>query len=135
MKLAHPRIVTTNVRKLADFYRTITGVSPAGGDDYLVFELSGGALAISSAEMMKRHGAGAAQPKENRSMVLDFEVDDVDGQQARIRESGGELVQAPTTQPWGNRSMLFRDPDGNLINFYTRARVAEKVASEGNGNN
>jgi catechol 2,3-dioxygenase-like lactoylglutathione lyase family enzyme len=24
----------------------------------------------------------------------------------------------PTNQPWGNRSMLFRDPDGNLINFY-----------------
>jgi len=21
-------------------------------------------------------------------------------------------------QPWGNRSMLFRDPDGNLINFF-----------------
>lgn len=135
MKLAHPRIVTTNVRKLAKFYESMTGVSPEGGDDYLVFELPGGALAISSAEMMQRHGAGAAQPKENRSMVLDFEVDDVDDQQARIRESGGELVQAPTTQPWGNRSMLFRDPDGNLINFYTRTRVAEKVASEGNGNN
>ena len=21
--------------------------------------------------------------------------------------------------PWGNRSLLFRDPDGNLINFFT----------------
>jgi hypothetical protein len=21
--------------------------------------------------------------------------------------------------PWGNRSILFRDPDGNLINFFT----------------
>jgi hypothetical protein len=23
--------------------------------------------------------------------------------------------------PWGNRSILFRDPDGNLINFFTPA--------------
>ena len=21
--------------------------------------------------------------------------------------------------PWGNRSILFRDPDGNLVNFFT----------------
>ena len=23
------------------------------------------------------------------------------------------------TMPWGNRSLLFRDPDGNLVNFFT----------------
>lgn len=23
------------------------------------------------------------------------------------------------TMPWGNPSLLFRDPDGNLINFFT----------------
>ncbi len=28
-------------------------------------------------------------------------------------------TQVPTTMPWGNRSLLFRDPDGNLINFFT----------------
>ena len=21
--------------------------------------------------------------------------------------------------PWGNKSLLFRDPDGNLVNFFT----------------
>jgi hypothetical protein len=30
-----------------------------------------------------------------------------------------EFVNAPTTMPWGNRSLLFRDPDGNLVNFFT----------------
>lgn len=28
-----------------------------------------------------------------------------------------DVVQEPTTMPWGNRSLLFRDPDGNLVNF------------------
>jgi len=28
-------------------------------------------------------------------------------------------VQKPTTMPWGNKSLLFRDPDGNLINLFT----------------
>ncbi|WP_432395343.1 VOC family protein [Pseudarthrobacter sp. L19] len=26
----------------------------------------------------------------------------------------------PTTMRWGNRSTLFRDPDGNLINLFSR---------------
>ena len=30
-----------------------------------------------------------------------------------------DVVQEPTTKPWGNRSLLSRDPDGNLINFFT----------------
>lgn len=25
----------------------------------------------------------------------------------------------PTTMPWGNRALLFRDPDGNLVNLFT----------------
>jgi hypothetical protein len=32
---------------------------------------------------------------------------------------GEDVVQTPTTMPWGNRSLLFRDPDGSLVNFFT----------------
>jgi uncharacterized glyoxalase superfamily protein PhnB len=32
---------------------------------------------------------------------------------------GTEFVNEPTTMPWGNRSLLFRDCDGNLVNFFT----------------
>ena len=52
-------------------------------------------------------------------MILEFEVGDVDAEQARLQTVVKEWVLKPTTQAWGNRSMLFRDPDGNLINFYT----------------
>jgi len=27
-------------------------------------------------------------------------------------------VKPPTTQPWGTRSVYFRDPDGNLVDFF-----------------
>jgi uncharacterized glyoxalase superfamily protein PhnB len=43
----------------------------------------------------------------------------VDAEYARVRDVVPEVVQAPTAQPWGNRSLLFRDPDGNLVNFFT----------------
>ena len=41
---------------------------------------------------------------------------------ARLQaEYGDELdvVQAPAMMPWGNLSVLIRDPDGALINLYT----------------
>ena len=38
----------------------------------------------------------------------------------RLKEIVKAWVLEPTDQPWGNRSMLFRDPDGNLINLYAR---------------
>ncbi len=30
-----------------------------------------------------------------------------------------DWLQQPKDMPWGNRSMLFRDPDGNPINLFT----------------
>ena len=36
-----------------------------------------------------------------------------------LKDVVGAFVKEPTTMPWGNRSVLFRDPDGNLVNFFT----------------
>ncbi|MBV9171909.1 MAG: hypothetical protein JOZ81_17690 [Chloroflexi bacterium] len=33
-----------------------------------------------------------------------------------------DWVQQPSTMPWGNRSILFRDPHGNLVNLFTPVR-------------
>jgi hypothetical protein len=52
----------------------------------------------------------------------------VDDEYRRLSEILDEaLVQAPKTMPWGNRSLLFRDPDGNLVNFFTPV-TAEAIA-------
>jgi len=64
------------------------------------------------------YNAGATTPAANRSAIVEFQVDDVDRERERLRGTVTEFVLEPTTQPWGNRSMLFRDPDGNLINFF-----------------
>jgi uncharacterized glyoxalase superfamily protein PhnB len=64
-------------------------------------------------------GAGAARPADNHTAIIEFRVDDVDKEYEKLHKLISEFVQPPTTQPWGNRSLLFRDPDGNLINFFT----------------
>lgn len=52
-------------------------------------------------------------------MITEFRVAGVDAEFQRLTPLGCEFVQKPTTMPWGNRSLLVRDTDGNLINFFT----------------
>jgi catechol 2,3-dioxygenase-like lactoylglutathione lyase family enzyme len=127
MKLAYTRLVTQDVAALVRFYREITGIAPVVlAYDYAEFPNPGATLPISSQRAMDLYGARATAPASNRSAILDFQVDNVDEERARLGETIREFVLEPTNQPWGNRSMLFRDPDGNLINFFTPLRTAGK---------
>lgn len=119
MKLAYARLVTKNVQALAGFYEQILGIAPIGSEDYAELRTDGSTLAISSKRSVDLFNAGAAEAEANRSVILDFQVGNVDKERVRLAEVVGQFVLEPTDQPWGNRSMLFRDPDGNLINFFT----------------
>jgi len=118
MKFAYTRLVTNDVRGLAAFYEKLLGRSSKGNDDYVELHPDGAILAIVSrkaAEMM--HG-GQWPASSNRSAILEFAVDDVDAERQRIDSFVSDWLQQPKDMPWGNRSMLFRDPDGNPINFF-----------------
>ncbi len=124
MKFAHARIVTNDVPRLAKFYQAVTGMKPQGDDRYVEFHAAANlTLAISSQRTIEATSAGATTPAANRSVIMDFEVDDVDKERARLGRLVNEFVLEPTTQPWGNRAMLFRDPDGNLINVFAAVRT------------
>jgi uncharacterized glyoxalase superfamily protein PhnB len=94
-------------------------------EDFAEIRLAGPIVAISTERAVKQFNAGAATAAANRSAIIEFQVEDVDAVHARL--SGGPIdwVMMPTTQPWGNRSMLLRDPDGNLINIFTRLTRTE----------
>lgn len=63
---------------------------------------------------------GALVPATNRSVSIEFEVADVDRAFAELRPTSADVVLEPTTMPWGNRSALVRDPDGNVVNLFSR---------------
>ena len=62
--------------------------------------------------------------------IIEFRVDDVDWEYRKLKTVISDVVQEPTTMPWGNRSLLFRDPDGNLVNFFTPVS-AEAIKKHG----
>lgn len=122
MTFVSTRIITANIDRLVDFYEQVTGYCAVRyTEDFAEFRTPVAVLAIGSTRTLQLFGGDSvASPATNRSLILEFRVDDVDLYFKRLEDYLGQaLVQEPTTMPWGNRSLLFRDPDGNLVNFFT----------------
>ena len=114
------RIITADIKRLVQFFENATGTTAKWATDDFAEVMSGSfTLAIGSTRTLAFFGDGVAEPATNRSIIIEFLVENVDDNYEIIKGLTSEIVQKPTTMPWGNRSLLFRDPDGNLINFFT----------------
>jgi len=120
MNLQSLRIITTDIKRLVGFFEKITNL-PATWytEDFAEINAGNFTLAIGSIRTLALFGGDIAQAASNKSVIIEFKVDNVDADYERIRDIAVDIVQKPTTMPWGNRSLLLRDPDGNLINFFT----------------
>lgn len=120
MNLASLRIITPEIKRSVQFFEKITGFSAHWyTEDFAEITTGTCNLAIGSTRTMSLFGKDLTSPGNNNSVIIEFLVENVDEQYNNIKDLLSEIVQQPTTMPWGNRSLLFRDPDGNLINFFT----------------
>ena len=124
MRLVQSRIVTDDVGGLAAFYASLLGVSVPLNEYYV--EVPAGPVTVGFSKRRfteyREDGGGHAAAQRRDEVILDFEVADVDAEYERIAGLGVTVVMPPKTQPWGSRSMIFRDPGGNLVNVFSRAR-------------
>ena len=125
MKLKQTRLVTEDVERLAEFYEAITGAGRNISDSaYVEMGHPCEGLAIVDAGVESVYGPGVVASGMNRTAILDFQVENVDTEFGRMKDIVRDWVFEPKDQPWGNRAMLFRDPDGNLVNVYMTGAVA-----------
>lgn len=126
MNLCSLRLIVRDIETLVAFYEALTSL-PARwlNDDFAEIATPACTLAIGSERTVKLFSEAAAQPAANRTAIIEFLVDDVDAVFARLERST-EVVQPPTTMPWGNRSLLVRDPEGTLINLFAPVTEAAK---------
>jgi lactoylglutathione lyase len=54
------------------------------------------------------------------SLQLAFRVapSEVQACAKELRDCGVAIISGPTDQPWGHRTLFFRDPDGNVLEIY-----------------
>jgi predicted enzyme related to lactoylglutathione lyase len=120
MSFASIRIVTDNLDGLVAFYEQVTGQRAERPTPvFAQFDGPGANLAIASTATVGMLD-DALVPATNRSVFIEFEVADVDDEFAKLRPARDDIVLKPTTMPWGNRSALLRDPDGNVVNLFSK---------------
>jgi catechol 2,3-dioxygenase-like lactoylglutathione lyase family enzyme len=121
MDFVSVRIITDNLDVMVEFYEKVTGVTahrPAPVFAELHFPSCTLALGHTSTAALFNN---AARPALNETAIIEWVVDDVDTEYERLKAIVSDWEQEPTLMPWGNRSILFRDPDGNLVNLFTPA--------------
>ena len=112
-------LVTRDVLRLRSFYEAILQVTAKGDDTFTMLLPSGAALSIFAEEGMERMAPGSMKDSGSGRYTLEFEVEDVDQEFERLKALDIIVVKPPTTQTWGRRSVWFRDPDGNIVNFFS----------------
>ncbi|SHG31486.1 VOC family protein [Flavobacterium defluvii] len=136
MNLVSIRIITARLNELVKFYEQITNVTAVQyTPDFAEIKTPATTLAIGSTKTLAFFGGDEiAKPAQNSSVIIEFKVDNVEKDYDRLADYlQNNIVQKPTTMPWGNKSFLFRDPDGNLVNFFTP--VSAEAAAKFNNQN
>ena len=126
MKLASTRLIAADIKAMVSFYEMVTGLRA----DWLapVFAeivTPGATLAIGGVETVTLWKAGSAEAGANRTAYIEFQVDDIDAEYARLKDKV-PLVHELKTMPWGNKTFQFRDPEGTAVSLYMPATEEAK---------
>ena len=111
MDLVSVRIITDNLDAMVEFYEKVTGIAadwPAPVFAELRYPSCTLALGHTSTAALFNN---AARPARNQTAIIELVVDDVDAEYERLKPFVSEWEQEPTLMPWGNRSILFSDPE------------------------
>lgn len=118
MFLAEVCIETNRVIELTQFYRQIMNIQEIDRHVDAVHQFittEGVALTI--------YNDGKPKNNQNQNISIAFTVDDVDIEYERLLKLGIEVIDPPTTRPWGAKNMHFQDLDGNQIYFRSFPKV------------
>lgn len=126
MKFASTRLIARDIKALVGFYENLIGqkaewLAPV----FAEIVTPAATLAFGAAETVALFKEGSAEPASNRTAIVEFQVEDVEAEFARLKDDV-EVVCEPKMMPWGNRAAQFRDPEGTLVLMYSPVTEAAK---------
>ena len=130
MQLIQARFVTEDVAALAAYYAALLGTSGPLNGYYVELPAGPAAIGFSRCRFTEDRGPGSgcagSSSVRGGEVIVDLAAEDVDAEYRRVDALGADWVFRPTTQPWGARSMMFRDPEGHLVNVVSHRGTTPK---------
>ena len=116
-------IITKDVTRLSSFYQEVLQAPYQQEGDNFAFETEGALFTIFSHQGMEHFVPGIMDGAGCGSYTIEFQVENIDEEYERLTQIGVPCVKPPVSYPWGRRSAWFRDPDGNILNFFQDIRA------------
>ena len=99
INLTHTCIITKDVARIKEFYSKILKAEPTFENPrYVEFETQVAKLAIFDIKAHETIAPGSLTPESNNSVIIEFNVEDVDKEYERIKAEGIEIVREPGDQ-------------------------------------
>lgn len=118
-QLDYTIIFARDMSRMRAFYRDIMrfSVDHELGPKWIAFRIGSNLLALTQRGLVFDD---PAPPPGALSVQLAFRVPpgDVDRCATELADAGVSIVGPPTDQPWGHRTLFFRDPEGNVLEIY-----------------
>ena len=122
-------IWTDDMAPMKAFYTGVLGFAVKNDlGDYVEMANPGVRFALCERRVMTDYSDEYRRGASGQAFELAFPCDDpadVDASWRRIVEKGATAVQEPRDMPWGQRTALFADPDGNIHELFAELPVAD----------
>ena len=108
MRLGEVCLLTNDVVKLANFYKTLLEINNDSNDETHQ-------TIIAEETMLTIYNDGSIKNNNNQNMCIAFTGDNMEKEYTKILALGAGIIEKPTRRPWGTVNMSFYDPDGNVV--------------------
>jgi len=117
---------TNNIDDMKQFYNKVLGFNIKSDlGNYVEFENEGARFAICERVVMHSYSDEFKSNPKGQILELAFECENESELEATYKDfitKNVEIIQAPKVMPWGQKTCLFCDPDGNIHEIFTEVK-------------
>lgn len=127
----YPVIACENVAETAAFYKEHFGFKAAFEADWYVHLQSAEDARVNLAVLDCRHESiPAGYRKPVQGLLINFEVEDVDAEYARLTAAGLPMLQEIRSEDFGQRHFITHDPAGVMVDVIKMIPPSAEFAAQ-----